>query len=194
MDTMITTVIRRIDALLLSGNPVIVAIDGYCTAGKTTLAQRLAGHYDCNVFHMDDFFLRSHQRTQERLSQPGGNVDYERFREEVLLPLKKTEGFSYRRYDCASRCLSEPVPVEPKQLTIIEGTYSLHPHFEAPYDLKIFLSAAPQVQLQRLKGRPAALYRRFLEEWIPMEHRYFAHFSIREQCDLAFGTSDSAPL
>ena len=52
------TIRKQIDELLTQKETVIVAIDGKCTSGKTTLASKLAEIYDCNVFHMDDFFLR----------------------------------------------------------------------------------------------------------------------------------------
>ena len=117
---------NRIDALLEQKQQVIVAIDGMCTSGKTTLAAELAKHYDCNVFHMDDFFLRPEQRTQERFAEAGGNVDYERFYEEVLLPLKTGKPFSYRPFQCATFTLADPVAVTPKRLNIVEGTYSLY--------------------------------------------------------------------
>ena len=90
------TIRKKIDELLTQKDMVIVAIDGKCTSGKTTLASQLAEVYDCNVFHMDDFFLRPEQRTPERFAEIGGNVDYERFREEVLLPLKSGKAFSCR--------------------------------------------------------------------------------------------------
>ena len=65
---------NRIDELMSQKERVIVAIDGNCTAGKTSLAGRLAELYDCNVIHMDDFFLRPEQRTPERYAEVGGNV------------------------------------------------------------------------------------------------------------------------
>ena len=114
---------RRIDELLAWKDTVIVAIDGPCTSGKTTLARKLAELYDCNLFHMDDFFLRPEQRTPERFAEAGGNVDYERFRDEVLIPLKNGTDFSYRPFDCKTFTLAAPVAVEPKKLTIIEGSY-----------------------------------------------------------------------
>ena len=52
------TVQNAIQQLLCQKETVIVAIDGNCTSGKTTLANQLAANYDCNIFHMDDFFLR----------------------------------------------------------------------------------------------------------------------------------------
>ena len=168
---------KQIDTLLEENNLVIVAIDGKCTSGKTTLASKLAEIYDCNVFHMDDFFLRPEQRTPERFAEVGGNVDYERFHEEVLLPLKSGKAFSYRPFDCSTFALSAPVTVAPKKLNIIEGTYSHHPYFSNPYDLKIMLTVDEETQRQRVLERPAFLHKRFFEEWIPMENRYFALLS-----------------
>ena len=101
------TIKKRIDELLTQEDMVVVAIDGKCASGKTTLASRLAEIYDCNVFHMDDFFLQRSQRTPERLAQIGGNVDYERFQEEVLLPLRFRRAFSYRPFDCRTFTRSE---------------------------------------------------------------------------------------
>ena len=164
---------QQIDTLLEEQNFVTVAIDGKCTSGKTTLASRLAAIYDCNVFHMDDFFLRPEQRTPERFAEAGGNVDYERFREEVLLPLNAGKAFSYRPFDCSSFTLSAPVAVTPKKLNIVEGTYSHHPYFGDPYDLKILLTVDEETQRQRILERPAFLHKRFFEAWIPMENQYF---------------------
>lgn len=173
----------RIDELIAQREQVIVAIDGNCTAGKTTLAGILSKRYDCNVFHMDDFFLRPEQRTRERYAESGGNVDYERFQAEVLLPLKTGKAFAYHPFNCSTLQLMEPVRIIPKRLNIIEGTYSLHPYFGNPYDLTIFLTVTPELQRARILERPASLHKRFFETWIPMEKQYFDHWSISENCD-----------
>ena len=167
------TIRKKIDELLTQKDMVIVAIDGKCTSGKTTLASKLAEIYDCNVFHMDDFFLRPEQRTPARFAEVGGNVDYERFQEEVLLPLKSGKVFSYRPFGCSTFTLAAPVAVTPKKLNIIEGTYSHHPYFGNPYDLKILLTVDEETQRQRILERPSFLHKRFFAEWIPMENRYF---------------------
>ena len=174
MEQIMETAKKQIDELLAAKDTVIVAIDGKCTSGKTTLAFKLAELYDCNVFHMDDFFLRPEQRTPERFAEVGGNVDYERFLEEVLLPLKSSKTFSYRPFDCSTFTLADPIQVSPKKLNIIEGTYSHHPYFGNPYDLKLVLQVDKATQRQRILQRPAFLHQRFFEEWIPMENRYFA--------------------
>lgn len=191
MEKTVRMICERIDALLQQREWVVVAIDGSCTAGKSTLAAKLETIYDCNVFHMDDFFLRPEQRTEERLAESGGNVDYERFREEILLPLRTRMVFAYRPYDCSSGSLKAPVSVQPKKLSIIEGTYSQHPYFGSVYDLKIFLNVSDEVRRQRIAQRPAFLHRRFIEQWIPMEQQYFAHFSIADGSDLVLMPEDN---
>ena len=178
------TVQNAIQQLLSEKETVRVAIDGNCTSGKTTLANQLAANYDCNIFHMDDFFLRPEQRTPERFSEVGGNVDYERFLAEVLIPLKLGKPFSYRPFDCSTFELTDPITVIPKKLNIVEGTYSLHPYFGESYDLKILLTITPELQRQRIMERPAFLHKRFFEAWIPMENRYFEGFAISEKCDI----------
>jgi len=174
----------RIRQLLEQQDTVLVAIDGNSTAGKTTLAARLAEVFSCNVFHMDEFFLQQHQRTPERLAEAGGNVDYERFREEILLPLTRGEPVCYRSFDCQTRSLLPPVAVPHQRLTIVEGTYSCHPFFGNAYDLTIFLSISPELQRQRVLLRPEWKHRMFFETWIPMEQQYFETFAIQKRCEL----------
>ena len=78
---------RRIEALLQSDKDrILIGIDGRTGSGKSSLAKKLAEEFFCNLFHMDDFFLQGFQRTEERRKEIGGNVDYERFQREVLLP------------------------------------------------------------------------------------------------------------
>lgn len=173
-----------IDRLLLEKNRVLMAIDGPCTAGKTTLAGILQTRFGCNVLHMDEFFLRPEQRTPERLAQSGGNVDYERFYEEVLMPLQAGKAFAYRPYSCQTQALAEPKVVSPARLTVIEGTYAQHPFFQDPYDLTVFLSIDPEIQKQRIGLREPWKQERFFREWIPMEQAYFGCFSISEKCDI----------
>ena len=182
----------RIDALLAREGAAVVAIDGSCTAGKTTLAGRLAQKYDCNLIHMDDFFLRPEQRTAQRFAEIGGNVDYERFRKEILENLRTGKTFFYRPYDCSTGSLKAPVEVQPKKLTVVEGTYSQHPYFGHAYDLRIYLQVSEQLRAQRILARPAFLHKRFFEEWIPMEQQYFRTFAIGEKSDLSLNLNEEA--
>jgi len=183
----------RIDALQKTQTPFNVAIDGMSCSGKSTLAALLGKVYDCNLFHMDDFFLPRELKTKERLDEPGGNVDYERFRQEVLVGLTEERPFSYRPFSCKSQALVEPVQVSPKPLNIVEGAYSLHPSLEDAYQLKVFLKIEPEVQSARILHRNGpAMHERFLKEWVPLENRYFHEYNIEDRCDLVFGYKKSS--
>ena len=169
---------ERIRTLLAGEKPrIITAIDGRCGSGKTTLAAWLMDQFDGNLFHMDDFYLRSEQRTPERLAETGGNVDYERFREEVAAPLAAGREVLYRRFDCVSFSLEEPVLFPPKRLNVIEGSYSMHPYFGEIYDLRVFMTIDPAVQAERIRRRNGEeKLQRFLSEWIPKEETYFRKY------------------
>ena len=175
----------------LGAQRLVVAIEGGSASGKTTLSQILSRVYDCTVFHMDDFFLRPEQRTAERFSEPGGNVDRERFLEEVLEPLSCGETVRYRRFDCSTFTLGEPMEVEPKQLVIVEGAYSMHPELAGYYDFAVFLDVSPELQRDRIvKRNGPEMAKRFHNEWIPMEQLYFKGLNIKAQCDLVLPIED----
>ena len=177
---------QRIDALLAEKPFVRVAIDGNCAAGKSTLGALLREVYGANLFHMDDYFLPFACKTPERLAEPGGNVDYERFREEVA-GREPGSAIRWRPFDCAAQALGAWQTAGPKPLTVVEGSYSLHPTLRSAYDLKVFLAIDPERQSARILARNGAeKHRRFIEEWIPLENAYFSALDIRSLCDLAF--------
>jgi len=76
--------IRKIRSLTSEKDHTVVVLDGFCASGKSTLAYFLQEIFAARLIHMDDFFLPPEKRTPERFAQPGGNVDYERFRTEVI--------------------------------------------------------------------------------------------------------------
>lgn len=177
--------VQAICDLLTRQERVIVAIDGRCGSGKTTLAARLEREMGAAVFHMDDFFLRPEQRTPERLASPGENVDHERFLEEVLLPLEGGGPVCYRPYVCARQCLGRPVTLQPGRLTVVEGSYSCHPDLWSRYDLRVFLTVDPREQLRRIEARNGPeKARQFRDRWIPLEELYFRAFDVESRCDL----------
>lgn len=167
-------------------SPFIIAIDGMSGSGKSTLGNLLHKNYpESNLFHMDDYFLQPHQRTKERLIEAGGNVDYERFKSEVLDHLTDKNGLVYKKYDCCTQTLGEEIHVPWKPVVIIEGSYSQHPYFEDIYDLRIFCEISDEEQRSRILIRNGeAMLKHFLAEWVPMENRYFKQFQIKEKSGL----------
>ncbi len=176
----------RMQWQLAENRQFILAIDGRSGAGKTTLASALQRETGCTVFHMDDYFLRPEQRTEQRLDMPGGNVDHERFLSEILLPLKQGKnGISYRPYDCKTQTLRQAVEAKNCTVSIVEGSYSCHPALWDHYDLRVFVTISADEQRARILEREGdAKAEMFFERWIPMEEKYFLHYRIEERCDL----------
>lgn len=187
----VQAVIERIERVYTEREHVFVAIDGPCASGKTTLATVLQRRFGGNVLHMDDFFLRPEQRTPERFAEPGGNVDRERFEEEVLAPLAAGKIAQYRPWDCHTGDFAASHSVEPARLTIVEGSYSMHPALRGYYDLMICLTIDSGEQLRRLEARNPRMLQRFIDEWIPLENRYFASTETRTAADMIVDTAAS---
>ena len=187
----VQAVIERIERVYTERERVFVAIDGPCTSGKTTLATVLQRRFGGNVLHMDDFFLRPEQRTPERFAEPGGNVDRERFEDEVLAPLAAGKIAQYRPWDCHTGDFAASRNVEPARLTIVEGSYSMHPALRGYYDLMICLTIDSGEQLRRLEALNPRMLQRFIDEWIPLENRYFASTETRTAADMIVDTAAS---
>ncbi len=175
---------EAVNALLADRGRVLLALDGRCASGKTTLAGMLQERYGWAVIHMDHFFLRPEQRTPRRYAEPGGNVDRERFLTEVLLPLREGRQVRYRPFDCGTQALGEPVTVTQAPVTVVEGVYACHPDLWDHYDLRACLTVAPEEQERRLLARngPEGAAR-FREKWVPLEEAYLSAFRIEARCD-----------
>lgn len=173
----------------LSAGPLLVAIDGRCASGKSSLAGHICGETGWGILHMDDFFLRPEQRTPARLAEPGGNVDRERFLDQVLLPLSQGREAVYRPYDCRTQSLGEERrlagELAGERVVLVEGSYSCHPRLWDYYGLHLFLTVDPGVQLRRIEARngPEKL-EDFRGKWIPLEERYFSAFSLHNRCEI----------
>ena len=176
---------RAVAELRTDRRPVIVAIDGRCGSGKTTLATALSVSRGWPVVHMDDFFPQSFQRTPERLATPGGNVDHERFAAEVLEPLRSGHDAFVRRYDCRTCQIGEATAVPPSPVVIVEGSYACHPALWDGYDLRVFLDVDPMEQMRRIKARNGAeRAQEFKNRWIPLEELYFSREKPALRCEL----------
>ena len=174
----------------LERGTVNMCIEGGCASGKSTLSYLLAKVYDCNVFHADDFFLPPQMRTPERLLEVGGNLDRERLESEVLSSLSHDE-ITYRRFDCSTATLSEPVTVKNKALNIVEGVYSYHPSLSKYYNFSLYLDVSKECQKKRILARNTpAFAERFFNEWIPLEERYFLETDIKNRCNLTLYNED----
>ncbi|MDY5931007.1 MAG: hypothetical protein SPJ34_03145 [Candidatus Ornithospirochaeta sp.] len=181
------TAFSLVDILSMIGrrDRCTIAIDGPAASGKTTLASALSFVLDADAIHMDDFFLPPEIRTEERLSEKGGNVHYERFMEEVIPFLGSSLSFSYRIFDCSLMDYNGARTIRGNGINVIEGSYSCHPRFRESIDIKVFLKIDRQLQLERIAERDGKeALRAFVERWIPYENAYFEEYSIESSADI----------
>lgn len=182
-------VIQKIEELLQTQNRVFIVADGMCASGKSTFAECMHLVFGATVLHADDFFLQPHQRTKERLAEPGGNIDYERL-SEVVQNIALGGAFAYQAYDCQTQSMQPEQTILPSVLVVLEGAYALHPKIAAKADIYVFFKQDEAKQMERIIGRNGPqMAQRFKSEWIPMENRYFSHFDISQKCNFTIDTS-----
>ncbi len=177
-------IIDSINSLSDENSKIIIAIEGSCASGKTTLSEEFEKIFNCNVIHMDDFFLPFEMRTEDRMKEIGGNIDYERFKTEIAENITDDYEFSYGKFDCSTGKISKNVIIKPKKINVIEGVYCMHPEYYHIYNLRIFLEIDDDEKIRRLRNRSPEKLERFINEWIPKEDSYFDAFKIKEKCDL----------
>lgn len=172
-------VFEKIEELISTKKRIVIAIDGMCASGKTTLANEIQEQFGGTVISADSFFLPFEMRTPQRLNEAGGNFHRERFFAEVISNLKKNE-FEYGVFDCAVGDITKTISVNEHRLLIIEGSYCMHPWLNADYDLKIFTLTDEKTQLKRIEKRNgSAALENFRNKWIPFENKYFEAYNIR---------------
>ena len=183
----LTPIINSITALLstAAGRPILIALDGRCGSGKTTLAAQLAERFPgSRTIHTDDYYLPPAQRVPGGETLPCANMDLKRLRAEVLNPARAGQPFSYLAYSCREGAYLPPVSCQPARLVIVEGSYSHHPALADCYDLRVFVTCSKAEQTRRLQTREGARYPAFAQRWIPLEEGYFAKYSIEKSADL----------
>ncbi len=163
--------------------PYIIAIDGRCGSGKTTLSKEIRNRYKCNVVHMDDFYLPFSQRTDEIMARLGGNIDFERLLNEIILPLYEGKVAIYKPYNVHQNTYLPSITLDPNVLTVLEGSYSCHPNLRQYLNLCIFMDISKELQLERIEKRNPMKLEAFRTMWIPREEYYFDTCAIRENSD-----------
>ena len=164
-------------------NPIVLALDGFCASGKSTLAELLHEQYGARVIHTDDFYLPSEMRSPERYAEPGGTIHYERLKAEVIDCLAEPS-LTYGVFDIRTFSVASTVTLARTPVTVIEGAYASHPFFGNYAGIRCFMETSPDEQRQRILTRNGAeRLKMFEERWIPYEIAYENAFHIREHAD-----------
>ena len=186
-------ILKKINAVSAAKGRAIIAIDGRSAAGKTTLAAALAAQLGAAVVHMDDFYLPRAVQPADLTAVPGGNMDFARFRVEIVPALETGLAGSYRVFDPKAQAFAASVEIPAGASVIVEGAYCLHPALPDLYDLRLFVTVDPETQLARVlrRGGETALAA-FRSRWIPAEETYIKAYDVQGRCDVSLTYPPSA--
>ncbi len=171
--------------------PLVMALDGRCGSGKTTLANALAKQFPASLtLHTDDFYLPPARRAHGWEQTPCANMDLARLRDEALRPAYAGQPVQYRAYSCREGAYQLAQQLAAQPLVILEGSYSHHPLLAGYETLRVFLTCSKAEQTRRLQAREGERYANFAARWIPLEEGYFAKYRIEETADFVVDTTN----
>jgi uridine kinase len=157
------------------GETLFVGVDGRAGSGKSTLANMIAAAVPgAVVVHVDDF--------------AGPLVpewDWERLREQVLLPLLDGRPGHYQRWKWNADEGAEWYDVPTDCLVVIEGVSSTRHEIGAPWACQIWVAAPRDVRLARAVERDGeAMLSHWTDVWMPSEEAYIERERPEERVDL----------
>ena len=167
---------------------LLVAIDGLGGSGKSTLARLLkqqlkAIGWTVAVVKHDDFYLPSNQRESQQIGMIGSDFDWERLRDQVLVPIREGRHADYQRYDWETDVLAEWHTISAANVVIVEGVYTIRRELIFLYDLKIWVECPRAIRLARGIARDGEKARA-IWDWMPKEDYYVKTHLPREKADL----------
>ncbi|MBO7613632.1 MAG: hypothetical protein II579_00110 [Treponema sp.] len=185
LEQAIKIVSEQIDALLCTKEKIIVAIDGISASDKSMLAHVLHRIYipDTTIFRTDDFSLRKEQRDPKRIAKPGYNFDWERFEQQVLIPLSNGKPVIYQRFNFSTEELEPSITVMPAKINIVEGTFCMNENLQKYYDYSVLVRMLPSALEERLRNRSSAKNSIFASRQ-PLEEIYFEKTDVASKCSL----------
>jgi uridine kinase len=160
------------------GEVRVLAIDGHSAAGKSTFAQALASRTGAVLVRGDDFYRVMDEAVRADLSPAEGvelYYDWQRMRDEVLLPLRAGSPASYQPYDWNSgRLASRLVKVSAAAVVILEGLFVSRVELRRLVDRSVLVET-PAALRRRRQAERADASPEWLERWDAAERHFFRH-------------------
>lgn len=154
----------------------IIAVEGRCASGKTTITNQLESiNKSVTVIHADDFFSPN----------KSDRLDFNRLIKliETIKKEKENKVIEYEVYDCKTKSYYNK-NLTIKKYIIIEGVYSFDERLREYYDKMIFFIVDKQTQKNRLEQRcNKELLEKFNCIWIPREEDYYNKYDFILKAD-----------
>lgn len=168
---------------------LLVAIDGYAGAGKSTLATWLAERLEsAQIISLDDFYRPLTAQQWQNLQGEKAVQGYfkvQQFMQKVLLPLQNNSPVSWRPIDWLS---SNPLPektAEPYGVIIIEGVFACHQALLEHVHLSLMVDTGQLQRQQRVLARPQE-DSHWYQHWATTEDWYHQNNGTRQRVDYLY--------
>jgi len=137
---------------------MVVAIDGFAGAGKSTLAKWLAEHLEaCQIMSLDDFYQPLANKQWVQLSEEAALQAYlptQTLAQQLLQPLQQGQSITWQARDWLTKKLSPEKKIVPRGVILVDGVFSSHKDFRPWVDLRILVSTLPSTCRRRVLARP----------------------------------------
>ncbi|MGW9403545.1 chorismate-binding protein [Arthrobacter sp. NPDC055585] len=151
-----------------AGRPLLIGVDGFSGAGKTSLALELAAalrvHRSVAVFHLEDVY-------------PGwdglqAGMDY--YRREVLTPLAAGQPAAWQAWDWEAGRYDQLRETDPADIVIFEGVGAGHRAARGLLDAVVWVQAPAELRKERALARDGETYAPHWDRWAAQEAAWAA--------------------
>jgi uridine kinase len=151
--------------------PILIGIEGFSGAGKSTVATKLAQFLGrAYIIGIDDFIVKEKLTDS---SWDAGVFDRARLERQILIPSTNSQTLSYQKLLWQTSQLSEFIEIPPVDHLIIEGISAYHPDIEKYYDYKIWVETPIDVANRRGRARDGSNENaQYWELWSKNDLRY----------------------
>jgi uridine kinase len=173
-----------IEARWTSGR-LTVAIDGAGGAGKSILARGINVAFERRVaiVRCDDFYRPLTDAPYSPEEAYEHYFDWRRLRDETLVPLGEGKSARYQRYDWSTDRLAEWIEVEPREIVLIEGVFSMRPELRPLIEVAIFLETPRGERMRRMVARPQESTS-WIDRWMAAEDWYLENIAPQSDANL----------
>ncbi|MER2135463.1 MAG: chorismate-binding protein [Arthrobacter sp.] len=170
-----------------AGRPLLIGVDGFSGAGKTSLALELAAalrvHRSVAVFHLEDVYP----------GWDGLQEGMEYYRREVLAPLASGQAADWQAWDWEAGHYGLPRQTEPAEIVIFEGVGAGHRAARSLLDAVVWVQAPEALRKERALARDGETYAPHWDRWAAQEAAWAATDPVAREAEVLL-SSGPAPF